>query len=343
MRPALAGDDKPLTNADVLKMAKSQFDEDTLLSVIDSHPAQFDTSPDALVELKQGGVGERVIRAMIAANKRPTDGAGSAGAPSANAAMPNGMPPGMSPEMMGMLSAMGMGGNFGTVPMPQFLLVDGEKKHKLSPQSSQVAQSDMQGIKSRSSAAEKLLALAEKGLQFAALAGGPMGMAAHQAAVQTASAGRRAFGLFRGSGSKQPTVTMVWALQGKRSANLVDGHKPSFQADWADIPGIDASVYEPVIVKLVSTRDNWRVVGASEKEMNQAAMMSGPTGELTEDRIPCKVDKKGPGSATVTPLIPLPSGQYGLVLRPPRKYQAQGTAVMAARQLFYSVWDFEIE
>ena len=56
-----------LTNADVLNMAKSGMSEKTIVLLIQQSPAKFDMSPDALIELKKGGVSDEVLNAMVLA------------------------------------------------------------------------------------------------------------------------------------------------------------------------------------------------------------------------------------------------------------------------------------
>jgi hypothetical protein len=55
-----------LTNASVLKLVRAGFKEKTLIAIINARPVSFDLSPDRLIELKKGGVPERVILSMIA-------------------------------------------------------------------------------------------------------------------------------------------------------------------------------------------------------------------------------------------------------------------------------------
>jgi hypothetical protein len=55
-----------LTNASVVKLARAGFKEKTIIAIIRTRPAQFDLSPDRLIELKRNGVGENVILAMLA-------------------------------------------------------------------------------------------------------------------------------------------------------------------------------------------------------------------------------------------------------------------------------------
>jgi hypothetical protein len=55
-----------LTNASVVKLVRAGFKEKTIIAIIGARPVSFDLSPDRLIELKKGGVPERVILAMIA-------------------------------------------------------------------------------------------------------------------------------------------------------------------------------------------------------------------------------------------------------------------------------------
>jgi hypothetical protein len=50
----------------VVKLVRAGFKEKTVVAIINARPVSFDLSPDRLIELKKGGVPERVILAMIA-------------------------------------------------------------------------------------------------------------------------------------------------------------------------------------------------------------------------------------------------------------------------------------
>jgi hypothetical protein len=63
---AQASADSPLTNAAVVKLARAGFKEKTIIAIIRTRPAQFDLSPDRLIDLKRNGVSENVILAMLA-------------------------------------------------------------------------------------------------------------------------------------------------------------------------------------------------------------------------------------------------------------------------------------
>ena len=62
----LAGLAAPMTNDDVIKMVKGGLGEATVVQAIQSAEPRFDTSPDGLVRLKQGGVNDTIIQHIIA-------------------------------------------------------------------------------------------------------------------------------------------------------------------------------------------------------------------------------------------------------------------------------------
>lgn len=61
----------PLTNDDVVKMFGAGLAESTIVQVIQKASSNFDTSPDALIKLKQQGLTPNIIEAMVAAKSRP--------------------------------------------------------------------------------------------------------------------------------------------------------------------------------------------------------------------------------------------------------------------------------
>jgi hypothetical protein len=57
----------PLTNQDVVRMAKAGFGDSTIVKMIDSHGAVFDLSVDGLLKLKEAGVSQNVIDKILSA------------------------------------------------------------------------------------------------------------------------------------------------------------------------------------------------------------------------------------------------------------------------------------
>src|SRR5919205_1179346 len=100
-----------LTNAAVVKLVRAGFREKTVIAIINARPVSFDLTPDRLIELKKGGVPERVILAMIARaeavdfadegwdDETPLGGANRAGR--------QGSPPGSGPGEVGIFGSSG--------------------------------------------------------------------------------------------------------------------------------------------------------------------------------------------------------------------------------------------
>ncbi len=62
----LAQAKKPLTNQDVIDMAKAGLDEKTVRTAIETGECAFDTSPQSLIFLKNAGISEGILNAMLA-------------------------------------------------------------------------------------------------------------------------------------------------------------------------------------------------------------------------------------------------------------------------------------
>jgi hypothetical protein len=73
-----------LDNAAVVKMVKAGLGDDTIAAMINTQPGNYTVTPDAMIQLKQAGVSERVINAMIAkASGAPAPASAPAAAPAA--------------------------------------------------------------------------------------------------------------------------------------------------------------------------------------------------------------------------------------------------------------------
>jgi outer membrane lipoprotein SlyB len=81
----LAAHAAPMTNDDVIKMVKGGLADATVIQAIEAAEPAFDTSPDGLVKLKQGGVSDAVIQRIMTRRASAPAGAPAA-APAATAA-----------------------------------------------------------------------------------------------------------------------------------------------------------------------------------------------------------------------------------------------------------------
>jgi hypothetical protein len=65
---------KPLTNADIVNMTAQGFEAPLIVKDIQSSSTDFDTSPQALINLKNAGVDKSVLEAMLAAQSAKPSG-----------------------------------------------------------------------------------------------------------------------------------------------------------------------------------------------------------------------------------------------------------------------------
>ena len=107
--------------------------------------------------------------------------------------------------------------------------------------------------------------------------------------------------------------TAVWALAATQSSRVLDV-APVFEIDFAHIPGVDPDRYQPAIVQLVPTNDNYRLVAAAETDgANTGALPRGP---IIEESVATESTRLGRGQYRVAPKMQLGPGEYALVLRP---------------------------
>jgi hypothetical protein len=57
-----------LTNETLVKLAKAELSDDVILSMVRTQPGRFQKSPDAVIELKEAGVSDKVIAAVLNSN-----------------------------------------------------------------------------------------------------------------------------------------------------------------------------------------------------------------------------------------------------------------------------------
>jgi hypothetical protein len=348
---------KPLlTNAEILKMVKAGLQDSTILSVIAASDSDFDVSVDGLLALKEAGVSAPVMDAMLAAkSKKPTPAQAprvvSSISPSPGALPQSAMTQGygsttMTPQMAVMMSQMGgmggmsgMGGTMFVPPaLPKINLLLGTDQKLMTSSMAQMAQSATKGGPSAGSAAGSTLrTFVTQGLSFAAIAGG--GMFAGPA-MGIASG---MMGGMMGGHHGMPTTTYVWALPGHTASYVMPTTRPKFDLEFGNIAGLDPDRYEPVLVHLPQTRDNYRLVGATKQKMSYMGP-GQPQSMIDEERTPLQATRLGRGHMQLEPAAPLAPGEYGVVLRPTRADKPKkGVSQSGAEQgVFYSVWDFSV-
>jgi hypothetical protein len=71
MLPIMAGAQDALTSESIVKMTKAGVGDDLILSVIQSQSAKYSLTPDDIMKLKQEGISEKVLSAMVSKNPPP--------------------------------------------------------------------------------------------------------------------------------------------------------------------------------------------------------------------------------------------------------------------------------
>jgi hypothetical protein len=341
---------KAISNADVLEMCANHLSDATVIGVIDLSEQQFDVSPDALIALKKSGVSDAVISAMLEARRRQHEAASVAAVPatpaiSAPASLAAaGMPALMNDprllaaqarlQSMGIAAPLGMpmGMSGSAFAAPRVYRVDGAERSELTASSAQRAMPKMSSG-APSEGASMLRSLASQALRFAAIGGGPAGMAA--------MSGFSMFGrLMPGMHPSAPTVTYAWGLPGVHSSRDLSSGTPAFELRYADIPGIDPDAYEPALLHLVLTKDNYRLLGATRQSMARMDMSSGAAEWIAEERVPVAVTRQDRGIYILKVTQALSAGEYGVALRPVKRYKGQQSAFSSGELLTAMVWDF---
>ncbi len=367
-QPNPAPKTSPLSNADVVKMVKGGLQESTILSVIAATDCDFDVSVDGLLALKEAGISDKVMDAMLAATARKrTSAAATAPVVPQATLIQNSDATGMSPggmtqlspaqrqqmaaamsQMGGMNGMAGMGGMTGMPGMggmmmspaelPQIKLLLGPEKKLMASSMAQMAQSTTKGMPGAGSfAGSTLQSFATQGLTFAAIAGGGM-FAAPAMGIASGMMGGM-MGGHRGL----PTATYIWALPGRASSYTMPTTLPKFELEFGEITGLDPDAYEPALVHLPRTTDNWRLVGATKQKMSYMGAAEQQS-MIDEERTLLKVTRMERGHLQIEPAAPLAPGEYGIVLRPTKVHKPKkGVSQSQAQQgVFYSVWDFSI-
>ena len=333
-------------NEDILEMTKAQFSETTMLAAIEANDTRFDVAPRSLVALKNAGVPESVIEAMLAAARAKQQVAVAALVPPAEpdpAAATQ-----MSPEAFAKLSQMierlaaqqeaaaakpeatrrEVTPLASADPSPHAWISTGDDQVALAPTIAQVAFTDERGF--GSSTMKTLQNLAGKALAFANPAYGIAGTLS---------------GMLR---NEDENGTAVWALAGVAASREL-GPTPVFEVEFGHIPGVDPDKYQPAIVQLVPTSDNYRIVAAAKaKGATSGALPDGP---IIEESVATELTRIGRGRYRVSTTAALRAGEYALVLRPIGRQERSSRRKSpeaslgellgsGTSQVLYLTWDF---
>jgi hypothetical protein len=325
-------------NADVQEMVAAGFSDATIVAVIDANAVAFDVSPRALVALKGAGVSEEVIEAMLAAEAAKESVAEPEPTSAELIETQASLEYARLTEMIEQLAAKQEAAEKArrapdppasrADPAPRVWLVQATERAPIAPTIAQVAFAGGSGR--RGERMKNLQGLAGQALAFA-------NPAVSGIATTLGS-------LFR----PDEEATAVWALAATQSSRVLDV-APVFEIDFAHIPGVDPDRYQPAIVQLVPTNDNYRLVAAAETDNANAGAL--PRGPIIEENIATETTRLARGQYRVAPKANLGPGEYALVLRPipesgrrRRNTEASLGELLggSTSQILYLTWEFSI-
>lgn len=319
---------KPLTNDGVVQMVQAGLSESVIVSAIQSSPASYDISSDALINLKKAGVTPNEMQAIIAAQQAANGGGTNSARASDASATPAPAAPGPRWEM------------------PSVFFLTMRSAQELPREKTQLAETKTKPHSLAGLAGDSALT---QGIQ-AGVNDAAWDAASHTNSAAGGSAMMQAGSIFGGMmGRKQQAVTYVWGVPGPASANVLQTTTPKFQASFAKAPGVNPDQFAPAIVKLTPAQNTCRLVGAAQGR-EDARSRDVADWEIysafVEDRVPVNLEKISPGDYNVSPQSPLLPGEYAVVLRPVSKSEKVSGGDVARAQgpglMFDLAWSFQV-
>jgi hypothetical protein len=334
---------KALTNADVIAMYKGGLDSPTIISAIQSQDTNFDISATGLLQMKKSAIPPKLLDAVIAA-------AGKKKVAAENAAVAAAKPPAeteakateapapasLSPAKIGQPSV--------------FMMLDG-KKQLLPVTQTQVVQAKTKTSSLTALSTDGSLSQALNGVTQSVSAAGSMKGSSKVANMALMANPMLGGALMAGSmfAHRKQSVTEVWAIPGPKSETVIHVTQPSFEVHCDNIPGIDPDAFQPVLLRLEPTPNNFRLVGATEAKtdsMQDSAADWSLYSSFVEDLGPAHSTKLAPGSYQLQVSSALPPGEYAVALRPISKDKKfSGMSISQNKGdglIFNSVWSFEV-
>lgn len=311
---------KPITNNDLIRLIKNGFADEQIIAVIEASEPKFDVSVDALIELKNAGSSQKLIETILLSGKSPQ---ASAATKPAASGLDNKIAPPAQPYIQVVL-----GSDRSILPSGLPTLI--QTNAKGNNMATIAADDAVRGIASSvitSAASTAILA-------------GP-GVAAIPIVGVAGAAISRLPGLRR-----DPQITLVYALPGRQSANLITADRPKFELFFGDVVGANPADFIPVIVKVTPTENNWRLTGAQKTTARNLQSRSRTDFNFIEDAISSRSTTLGRGNVEIEPQNALPMGEYAIVLRPVSKSWKVDMTNLASRSgegiLLLPVWDFAL-
>jgi curli biogenesis system outer membrane secretion channel CsgG len=335
--PAAPAAPQGLTNQDVITMVKGGLGENMILRAIDSQDTNFDISAKGLLQLKKAGVPPKIMDAVVtAAGKRKTAEEAAAKAQSDAAAKNTEgtvVPAVMSSPIL--------------PTQPAVLIAQGALKQPMPTAHAQIVQTKTKPATLAALTSDASLAQATANMNAAAMGAGKPSLAnAAMMANPVTAPMVMAGSLFS---HRKQTVTDVWLIVGAKSDTIIRNPQPSFEVLCDSVPGISAEEYQPVLLKLESSPNNFRLVGATQAKSDALQQPNADWGlysSFVEERVPGQVTKVAPGHYQLHATSALAPGEYGVALRPVNKDKKfAGSNVsqnMGDGLVFNSLWSFEV-
>lgn len=323
LNTAILAQPKPLTNADVISMVKGGLPDTVVISAIQANPANYDTSPNALITLKKSGISDKVQEAMLAAMKPAP-----AAAPATAAAAPSADD----------------GPNW---HLPTVAVVQGNGSQPIPMEKAQLAQTKTKPSSMQTLAADSVMTQAMQGGISTATYGIASKVSSPVGGMGVSEAGSIMSGMMS---RRRPAITYVWGVPGATSATVLQKYLPTFAVNFANAPGIQPDEFEPALVRLTPAQNTCRIVGATQGKENASGGVAADWevySNFLEERVPATAEKSNPGEYKLKPNSPLLPGEYAVVLRPVVKTKKFAGGDVARGQgngfVFIAVWPFQVQ
>ncbi len=292
--------------------------------------------------MKKGGIPPKVMDGVIGAVGRKKAASDTANAAAKSGPEPKAQAAPLVPAAM--LTPMLPG-------QPSVLFVRGGQKQTIPLDHTQMVQTKTKASTLGALAADGRLSQAMSGVTQSVAAAGVM-----KGSSKLASTAMMANPILSGAmtaGSlfahHKQTVTEVWAVLGPRSATVIHNAQPVFEVHCGNIPGINPDDYQPVLLKLEPTPDNYRLAGATQVKtdaLQSSAADWAMYSSFVEELAPGQATKIATGSYQLQVGSPLPPGEYAVALRPTNKDKKfSGSSVSQNTGdglIFNSIWSFEV-
>lgn len=318
---------KPLTNVDVIEMAKAGLSESVVVATIQANPGTYDTSTDGVIELKKNGVTDSEIKAILAVQQ---GGNGTSAAVLANGGGAQAPPATLGPRWQ----------------MPTVMLEQGAGAQEIPREKTQLAETKTKPQSMASLAGDSAVT---QGIQ-AGVNDATYSAASRMNSIVGGTAVQGSGSILGGMlSSRKPMVTYVWGVAGPTSANVLQTATPRFSVNFAGAPGVNPADFAPEIVRLTPAQNTCRLVGATrgkeDARSHDAADWEIYSG-FVEDPVATGVHKTAQGQYEISPQSPLYPGEYAVVLRPvSRSKKFSGGDVsrgQGAGMMFDTVWTFQV-